>query len=743
MGKWTRRAFITTGVLAGGTLAIGIAIRPGDRRSKVAGLVAGEEETVLNIWVKISPDNTVTAIVPHAEMGQGVHTTLAMMLADEMDADWSNVKMLEAPSREEYANYALARGHTLGEKDLPSFLIDTVDGFFLKATQYMGLQITGGSTSVRTTGMIGMRVAGAAAKSILKQAAADAWQVPVEELQTKNSQVRHTPSNRSAPYAAFAAQAAELSVPPKPKLKSEKEYSIMGRSMPRMDVPAKVDGTASFGIDAVLPGMKYAAVKAAPVFGDRIKSVDPASVQNMPGVRKVINLDDAIVIVADSYWQAKKAADKIAVEYESGGKGNVEQSDIFRHFAADMDRANENGDQQVDFVIGDAEAALGTSGRIVEAEYRVPYLAHAAMEPMNCTAWLHDGECELWTGTQNPLGFAKAVADAIDMDASNVTVHNQYLGGGFGRRAFSDYAIQSARVASQVPYPVKLIWSREEDMRHDHYRQASISRFKAALDDSGKPTAWVNQFVNKHDPIEAPYIPYGIENQLIHFADSKTHVPWGFWRSVDHSLHGFFTESFIDELAVAAGTDPYKFRHDLLADAPRHRAVLDLAAEKAGWGESLPENWGRGIALHKSFGSIVAQVVEVEVKNGKPRAHRVVCAVDAGYAFHPDGMKAQMESGSIYGLTAALYGEISIHRGSVAQSNFHDYQMVRMKDSPAIETYIINSGEAIGGAGEPGTPAIAPALANAIYDAVGIRIRELPIKNHDLRREDLESKDVA
>jgi isoquinoline 1-oxidoreductase beta subunit len=298
-------------------------------------------------------------------------------------------------------------------------------------------------------------------------------------------------------------------------------------------------------------------------------------------------------------------------------------------------------------------------------------------------------------------------------------------------------------VASQVPYPVKLIWSREEDMRHDHYRQASISRFKAALDDSGKPTAWINQFVDKHDPIEAPYIPYGIENQFIHFADSKTHVPWGIWRSVDHSLHGFFTESFIDELAVAAGKDPYKFRHDLLADAPRHRAVLDLAAEKAGWGESLPENWGRGIALHKSFGSIVAQVVEVEVHRGKPRAHRVVCAVDAGYAFHPDGMMAQMESGSIYGLTAALYGEISIHRGSVAQSNFHDYQMVRMKDSPAIETYIINSGEAIGGAGEPGMPAIAPALANAIYDAVGTRIRELPINNHDLRREDLESKDVA
>lgn len=280
-------------------------------------------------------------------------------------------------------------------------------------------------------------------------------------------------------------------------------------------------------------------------------------------------------------------------------------------------------------------------------------------------------------------------------------------------------------------------------MHHDHYRDANVSRFKAALDEDGNPTAWINQYVEKHDPAEAPHIPYGIDNQFIHFVKSKTHVPWGFWRSVDHSLHGFFTESFIDELAIAAGKDPYAFRHDLLNNAPRFQAVLDLAAEKAGWGEPLPENWGRGIAIHMSFKSIVAQVVDVEVKNGKARAHKVVCAVDAGYAFHPDGMRAQMESGIIYGLTAALYGEISIHRGSVAQSNFHDYQMLRMNESPEIETHIINSGESIGGAGEPGTPVIAPALTNAIYDATGIRIRELPIKNHDLSRNDLESKDVA
>jgi isoquinoline 1-oxidoreductase beta subunit len=356
---------------------------------------------------------------------------------------------------------------------------------------------------------------------------------------------------------------------------------------------------------------------------------------------------------------------------------------------------------------------------------------------------MHEGVCELWLGTQNPLGFANEVADALEMDSEQVRVHNQFLGGGFGRRAFSDYAIQAARVAALSSYPVKLIWSREEDMRHDHYRQANISRFRAALDKDGKPLAWENSYVDKHDPVDAPYIPYAIDNQLIQFTKSETHVPWGFWRSVDHSLHAFFTESFIDELAAAAGQDPYQYRRDLLSHNTRFRDVLDLAAAKSNWGQSLAENEGRGIAIHKSFGTIVAQVVELEIVSGRPRVRRVVCAVDAGFAVHPDGMRAQMESGIIYGLTAALYGEISIRGGAVQQSNFHDYEMVRMDEAPEIETHIINSGHAMGGAGEPGTPAIAPALANAIFAATGRRIRQLPIKHLDLSRPDLGSRDVA
>jgi isoquinoline 1-oxidoreductase beta subunit len=743
MGKWSRRAFITTGIAAGGVVVFGVAIRRGDRADEVRELIASADDALFDIWLKISPDNTVTAVVPHAEMGQGVHTTLAMMLADELDADWSKVSILEAPSHREYANYALAKGFAAGDVDFPAWLIDTVDGFLFRATQAMGLQITGGSTSVKTTGQLAMRVTGAAARAALLAAAAEEWQVAVSELATRDSMILHAGSDRSATYASFAAAAARLSLPSKPVLKDSDEFRIMGTSPPRADIPAKVDGSAMFGIDATLPGMKYAAVKAAPVFGGAVSSYDASSVQDMPGVRKVINLDDAVAVVADGYWQARQALDRLQIEFDDAGNGGWEQGGIFRQFADDLDKSAAAGDEEPDAAAGDAAAALAGASQVVDAEYRVPYLAHAPMEPMNCTAWVRDDECELWLGTQNPLGFAKDVGEALDLDPDKVTVHNQYLGGGFGRRAFSDIAVQAARVAADVHYPVKLVWSREEDTRHDHYRQASISRFRGGLDADGNAVAWHNHYVNKYDPEDAPHIPYAIDNQRIVYTESSTHMPWGFWRSVDHSLHAFFTESFVDEMAVAAGRDPYEFRRELLADKPRFLAVLDLAASKAGWGEALPKNAGRGISIHRSFGTIVAQVVDVEVMAGELAVQRVVCAVDAGFAVHPDGMAAQMESGIAYGMTAALYGEISVRHGAVAQSNFHDYPMLRIDKAPAVETYIINSGEALGGAGEPGTPPIAPALTNAIYDATGIRIRELPVRQHDLGQADHRKTDVA
>ena len=743
MGKWTRRAFVSAGVLAGGVVVFGVAIRPGNRAGKVRDLIADEDEAVFNVWLKIAPDNSVTAILPHAEMGQGVHTTLAMMLADELDADWDQVQILEAPAVKEYANYALGKGFVAGDINFPEFLIDTVDGFFLTVMKAMDMQITGGSSSIPMTGQVGMRVAGAATRAVLLEAAADSWNVPAADLVARKGRIEHADSSRTTTFADVAQRAAELDLPVKPRLKSPDEYTIMGTDVQRFDVPAKVDGSARFGIDAAPPGMKYATVKASPVFGTKVKSIDESSVQDMPGLRKVIDLGDAVAVVADGYWQAKNALDQLRVEFETGDNDSLEQSDIFNRFVADMDAATAGGDEIPDLELGNAQAAIDSASEIVEAEYRVPYLSHAPMEPMNCTAWMHDGICEIWTGTQNPLGFAAEVADVLEMDLEDVQLHNAFLGGGFGRRAFPDYTIQAARIAAETPYPVKLIWSREEDMRHDHYRQASVSRFRAGLDSEGNPTAWINQYVDKHDPKEAPYPPYGIENQYIHYAESETHVPWGFWRSVDHSLHAFFTESFVDELAFSAGIDPYQYRHDLLASAPRFQKVLDLAAEKSNWDAPLPDNWGRGIAVHKSFGTIVAQVVEVEIVDGRVFPRRAVCSVDAGFAMHPDGIKAQMESGIVYGLTAALYSDISIRRGAVAQSNFHDYEMLRMNESPEIETYIINSGERVGGAGEPGTPAIAPALVNAIFNATGKRIRELPVKLHDLTDDNFESKDVA
>lgn len=743
MGKWTRRAFISAGVLAGGVVVFGIAIRPGNRADKVAGFIAGDDETVFNVWVKIAPDNKVTAIVPHADMGQGVHTTLAMMLAEELDADWDLMDVLEAPAVEEFANYALARGYSLGEVEFPAWLVDTVNGVFLTATKAMSLQITGGSMSVATTGQLGLRVAGAAVRAVLLQAAADEWGVQANELAARKSTIVHEATARSAPFAEFARSAAGLSQEVKPRLKTPDEFTLLGTDVLRLDIPSKVDGSAKFGIDARPPGLKYATVRGSPVFGTNVVSIDEESIQGMPGVHKVVNLGDAVAVVADSYWQAKKALDRLGIAFERNGNESVEQSDIYRQFAAAMDAASTNGEEITDFRQGDAAAAMATASSVVEAEYRVPYLSHAPMEPMNCTAWVHDDTCEVWTGTQNPLGFAAEIAGTLDLDIDNVQLHNGYLGGGFGRRAFPDYAIQAARIAAEVPYPVQLIWSREEDMRHDYYRQASISRFRAALDESGRPLAWINQYVEKHDPVEAPYIPYGIDNQYIHYAEAKTHVPWGFWRSVDHSLHAFFTESFIDEVAIAAGKDPYRYRAELLGNVPRFRAVLDLAAEKSDWDRPLPENWGRGIAIHKSFGTIVAQVVEVEIMDGRAIARRAICAVDAGFAMHPDGLRAQMESGIIYGLTAALYGDISIRQGAVLQSNFHDYPMLRINESPEIETHIINSGARVGGAGEPGTPAIAPALSNAIFNATGKRIRELPISRQDLRSDDLGAMDVA
>ena len=728
MGKWTRRGFIVAGTVAGGALVVGVAIRPGHRTPELAPLVSGEGESLINTFVKVGLDDTVTAIVPHSEMGQGIGTALAQMLADEMDADWTSVQIMEAPAVSEYANYALGKGYLLGDTEISEIMMPTVDGLFIKIAEAMDLQITGGSSSVRATGVHGMRVAGAAARQMLKEAAAERWQVSVDSLSTESGAVIHAASGRRARYAQLAQAAGALQPPVKPELKQPGEFRIMGQSKARLDIPEKVNGSATFGIDAVVPGMKYAAIHSSPVFGGTVASVSDEAALEMSGVHAVIDLGGAVAVVADGYWQAEQALKKVEVRFDVDAADRVDQADIFSRFQADLAQ----GDGNADMVRGDAQAALDSASDVIEAEYRVPYLAHACMEPLSATARIEDGICEVWVGCQNPLGFRGEVAAALELPDEQVKVYNHYMGGGFGRKATGDYAVFAARIAAAFGAPVKLIYSREEDIRQDRYRPAVISRFKAVLDDSGAPVAWQNYFVDKHEPAEAPHVQYQIPNVDIRDFVSPTHVPFGPWRSVDHSQHSFFTESFIDELAIAAGKDGYQYRRALLEEEPRLRTVLDRAAKEADWSRPLPEGWGRGIALQRSFGTIVAQVLEVEVVNGNVRVDRVVCAVDPGFAVNPDGLVAQIESGVIYGLTAALHGEITIEAGAVKQSNFHDYEMVRMPQAPKIETYIINSGETWGGAGEPGTPTVAPALANAVYDATGTRIRQLPLKIYDL-----------
>ena len=738
MGKWTRRGFITAGVVGGSALIVGVALRPGNRAPDLAKLTTKGSEALVNAWVKIDAENKVTAIVPHSEMGQGAQTALTQMLADELDANWSDVSFMEAPAEDEYANWALGKGYILGDTPIPDMLAGSVDGIFMKVSNAMHLQITGGSTSIRLTGVYGMRVAGAAAKEMLVASAAEEWGVKTTEITTSEGTLHHKPSGQSAPYATFAVAAGQRAAPRTPTLKNPDDFTIMGKSKPRLDIPAKVDGSAQFGMDVVVDNMKIATIAAAPVFGAKLEKVDASIAEKMPGVVKVVELEDAVAIVADGYWQAKQALAATKITWSKTKNDALNSEALYSQFDSAIKAAKESGDAKTDVSLGDSGSVLA-SGKMISREYTVPFLAHACLEPMNAVADYKSADdnsngagdsCEVWTGTQNPLGFKHEVAAAFDIDPDNVKVNNYFMGGGFGRRSKADTVIQAAKISKAVGTPVKLIWSREEDIQHDHYRPAVSSHFQATLGENGLPLAWQNQYVDKHEPIEAPHIPYAIDNQLISYADSPTHVPFGAWRSVDHSQHGFFTESFIDELAIEAKEDPYLYRQKLLAKHPRHRKVLDLAAEKSNWRKPLEKHQGRGISLQNSFGTLVAEVVEVSVIEGKIKVDRVVIAVDAGFAVSPDGLKAQMESGVIYGLTAALYGDIQIEEGRVKQGNFDDYHMVRMSDAPVIETHIINSMEDWGGAGEPGTPGTAPALANAIYDATGTRVRKLPVSNY-------------
>ena len=709
-----RRTFLAVSAAAGGGLLMGLYL-PG--LSRIAEAATETKTFAPNAFIRIGTDDVVTVMVNKSEMGQGVYTSLPMLIAEELEANWRKVRVEAAPVDPAYNHAA------------------------------WGIQATGGSTSVATE-WERLRKAGATARMMLIAAAAAHWKVDPNSCRAENGHVIHSPTNRHLPFGALAAAAAMLIPPSEVPLKDPRNFKLLGRPTRRLDSADKVTGKALFGLDVRLPGMLTAVIARAPVFGGKIVSVKEERAKGISGVKAVVQVPSGVAVVANGFWPAKQGRDALEIQWEDGSAAKLSTSGLREHYAQLAKTAGSVAKKE-----GDPAKALERAATRIDAEYAVPYLAHAPMEPLNCVIDFKPDRCEIWTGTQFQTADRAAAAAVLGLKPEQIKLHTMLLGGGFGRRANkdSDFVVEAAHVAKAMRVPVKVVWTREDDIRGGYYRPMWYDRIAAGLDEKGWPIAWrhtiVGQSIVTGSPFEnamvkdgvdvssvegAADLPYAIPNLHVDLHSPKSDVPVLWWRSVGHSHTAFVVESFMDELANAAGKDPFEFRRALLGEHLRHRAVLELATEKGNWGRPLPAGLGRGLAVHKSFGSFVAQVAEVSVVGGRVKVDRVVCAVDCGMTVNPDTIRAQMESGIVFGLTAALYGEITLKEGRVQQSNFHDYPLLRINEMPKVEVYIVPSTQPPSGVGEPGVPPIAPAVCNALFAATGKRIRSLPISNHDL-----------
>jgi isoquinoline 1-oxidoreductase beta subunit len=700
----SRRDFLKLSA-AGGGLLLGLHLPMTGRGQSPSAA----DQFAPNAWIRIDSDGAIVFMVARSEMGQGVMTSLPMLLAEELEVGLDQITVRFAPADPAYTN------------------------------RLIGQQLTGGSTSIRDA-WTKLREAGAVARTLLVQAAAARWGVAADDCRAERGKVIHPDGEPGLGYGALATEAAALPLPPGVFLKEPDEWRLIGTPAPRLDTPDKVNGRARFGIDVRLTDKAVASVERCPVFGGTVKSFDAEAAKEMPGVIAVLPIDSGVAVVAEDTWTALKARKALAIQWDFGGNADQSSASIRERFAAELD-----SDAVPVRTEGEAAPALADAAQTIEALYETPFQAHACMEPMNCTAYVRADSCDVFVPTQAQTRCQQVAMEITGFPAERVRVHTTFLGGGFGRRGEQDFVRDAVELSKALKRPVQVVWTREDDIRHDYYRPAGLNRLRAGLDANGRPVAWLHHIVGHsimsrvapgsvadgtdQTSVEgAANLPYAIPNILVEYRLENSHVPVGFWRAVGSSQNAWITECFLDELASAGGQDPLALRRSLLTEHPRHLGVLNLAADKAGWDRPPKNGRHRGIAVAESFGSYVAQVAEISIDEGQVRVHRVVCAVDCGQVINPDTVVAQMESGIIFGLTATLKSAITIAEGRVEQGNFDDFPLLRLSETPVIDVHIMPSDESPGGVGEPGLPPIAPAVCNAVLAATGKPVRTLPIR---------------